>query len=134
MPYSITPLPPTVTNTCDGSARHAFSSRHVGGDRLAQGGDAGERRVVRLALVERPLRGFAHVAGVSKSGSPIWRWMIERPCASSARARALTSNALSVPIVRMREATRRVDAVGIIEPPTAMEAEHHLRRSAASRP
>src|SRR5689334_11713162 len=35
--------------------------------------------------------------GVSKSGSPIWRWMTERPWASSALARASTSNAVSVP-------------------------------------
>ena len=43
-------------------------------------------------------------AGVSKSGSPIWRWMIERPVASRARALAATSNALSVPIESMRAA------------------------------
>ena len=35
--------------------------------------------------------------GVAKSGSPISRWTIRRPCASSARARASTSNAVSVP-------------------------------------
>ena len=45
-------------------------------------------------------------AGVSKSGSPISRWMTLRPVASSARARAATSNALSVPIVLIRDARR----------------------------
>src|SRR4051794_23260275 len=35
--------------------------------------------------------------GVSKSGSPISRWTTSLPCASSARARASTSNAVSVP-------------------------------------
>src|SRR5213593_2309785 len=35
--------------------------------------------------------------------------MIDRPSASSARARALTSKALSVPIVPIRAATRRAD-------------------------
>src|SRR5207253_4739295 len=42
--------------------------------------------------------------GVSKSGSPISRWMTLRPFASSARARASTSNADSVPRRDMREA------------------------------
>src|SRR3989442_8610570 len=45
-------------------------------------------------------------AGVSKSGSPISRWMIFRPCASRARARARTSNADSVPIRPTRDASR----------------------------
>src|SRR2546430_1382476 len=45
-------------------------------------------------------------AGVSKSGSPISRWMIFRPCASRARARARTSNADSVPIRPTRDAGR----------------------------
>ena len=44
-------------------------------------------------------------AGVSKSGSPISRCTISRPCASSARARASTSNADSVPSRPMRSAT-----------------------------
>src|SRR3954447_12977597 len=35
--------------------------------------------------------------GVVKSGSPISRWMIRLPCASSSRARASTSKAVSVP-------------------------------------
>ena len=60
--------------------------------------------------------------------------MIDRPSASSARARALTSNALSVPIVCMRAAICSRDAVAIIESPVAREGEHHLRRSASSRP
>ena len=36
-------------------------------------------------------------AGVSKSGSPISRWMTSRPVRSIARARASTENAVSVP-------------------------------------
>ena len=59
--YSITPLPPTVTNTCDGSAGDALARGHVRGDRLAQRRDAGERRVVGRALVERPLGRLADV-------------------------------------------------------------------------
>jgi hypothetical protein len=58
--------------------------------------------------------------------------MIDRPSASSARARALTSNALSVPIVCIRAATRSREAVAIIESPVAMEEEHHRWRSAPS--
>src|SRR5215212_5296825 len=40
--------------------------------------------------------------GVSKSGSPISRWMISRPCASSALAFARTEKAVSVPRRSMR--------------------------------
>src|SRR6476620_10635387 len=36
-------------------------------------------------------------AGVSKSGSPISRWMMSRPACSIARARARTESAVSVP-------------------------------------
>src|SRR5688572_28284690 len=43
--------------------------------------------------------------GVGKSGCPISRWMMLLPCASSARARARTSNADSVPIRDMRSAS-----------------------------
>src|SRR6516162_5704962 len=42
--------------------------------------------------------------GVGKSGWPIPRLMIERPCAASALARASTSNAVSVPRTLMRPA------------------------------
>src|SRR5207302_3021137 len=42
--------------------------------------------------------------GVGKSGSPISRWMMLRPCASSLRALASTSNAVSVPISSIRRA------------------------------
>src|SRR5881398_2152119 len=42
--------------------------------------------------------------GVGKSGSPISRWTMLRPCASSLRALARTSNAVSVPISSMRRA------------------------------
>ena len=40
---------------------------------------------------------FLMLSGVSKSGSPISRWMTLLPCASRARARTRTSNAVSVP-------------------------------------
>ena len=44
--------------------------------------------------------------------------MIERPSASSARARALTSNALSVPMLPIRAATRRPVVDGhLVSPP-----------------
>ncbi len=43
-------------------------------------------------------------AGVSKSGSPISRWMISLPCRSRAFARARTSNADSVPSRDIRSA------------------------------
>ena len=85
-------------------------------------------------VVERLLGGVADVDRRIEVGLADLEVDDVLPCASSALALASTSKAVSVPIVRMREATRRVDAVGIIEPPTAMEAEHHLRRSAASRP
>ena len=42
--------------------------------------------------------------GVLKSGSPISRWTIERPVASSARARTSTSKAVSWPIWFIRSA------------------------------
>src|SRR5215472_7045075 len=42
--------------------------------------------------------------GVSKSGSPISRWTISRPCRSRALARASTSKADSVPSRDMRSA------------------------------
>src|SRR5579884_255747 len=45
------------------------------------------------------------VGGVSKSGSPISRWMMWRPSRSRARARASTSNAVSVPSRSMRLAS-----------------------------
>src|SRR5438132_14370135 len=44
------------------------------------------------------------LSGVAKSGSPISRWMISRPSASSRRARASTSKAPSVPRRDMRSA------------------------------
>src|SRR3954471_21707981 len=44
--------------------------------------------------------------GVPKSGSPISRWMTRRPDASSAFARASTSNAVSVPSRPMLSASR----------------------------
>src|SRR5690348_13628454 len=43
--------------------------------------------------------------GVGKSGSPISRWTIFRPWASSLRAFASTSKAVSVPISSMRRAS-----------------------------
>src|SRR5579885_3627796 len=44
-------------------------------------------------------------AGVGKSGSPISRWMMLRPCASSARAFTSTSKADSTPMRLMRSAS-----------------------------
>src|SRR5205823_5859315 len=52
-----------------------------------------------------------------KSGSPISRWMTSRPCASSMRAWASTSNAPSVPSRDMRSAKRRVISQGGSPPP-----------------
>src|SRR4029453_12701726 len=49
--------------------------------------------------------------GVSKSGSPISRWMISLPCRSRALARANTSNADSVPSRDMRSAKFIVSAI-----------------------
>src|SRR2546430_11807239 len=46
------------------------------------------------------------LSGVAKSGSPISRWTTCLPSASSRRARASTSNALSVPRRSMRSANR----------------------------
>src|SRR5215475_14173951 len=51
--------------------------------------------------------------GVVKSGSPISRWMTRRPCSSSARARASTSNAVSVPR-RAREAASAGSATALL--------------------
>src|SRR5437867_4254420 len=48
--------------------------------------------------------------GVSKSGSPISRCTICRPCAASARACASTSYAVSVPSRPMRRARGRIAA------------------------
>src|SRR6266851_8749284 len=52
-------------------------------------------------------------AGVAKSGSPISRWMIFRPVASSARALASTSNADSVPSRDIRPASRVADELAM---------------------
>src|SRR5439155_16996251 len=52
------------------------------------------------------------LAGVSKSGSPISRWMTDRPVASSARARAAASNAVSVPIEAIRSASFIASMIG----------------------
>src|SRR2546429_8189423 len=46
------------------------------------------------------------LSGVAKSGSPISRWTIRLPSASSLRALARTSNAPSVPSRDMRSAKR----------------------------
>src|SRR3954452_6412877 len=51
--------------------------------------------------------------GVVKSGSPISRWMTRRPCSSSARARASTSNAVSVPS-RARPAARPASGTALL--------------------
>ena len=81
------------------------------GDRVAQFGNAGRGRVVRVVLV-RSRRSPARLmcSGVSKSGSPISMCTTWRPCASSSRARANTSKAFSVPRRRRR---RRFDLRGL---------------------
>src|SRR5690242_3136148 len=59
------------------------------------------------------------LSGVAKSGSPISRWTMSRPWASSRRALASTSKAPSVPMWSMRSAnligmgTALVDALGL---------------------
>src|SRR6266853_5856343 len=52
------------------------------------------------------------LAGVSKSGSPISRWMMLLPCASRARALARVSKAVSVPKRAIRLASR--SSVGVV--------------------
>ncbi len=81
-----------------GRSSSAAVAREVRRARLAQRRDARCRAVVGLAVAQR-LRAPASTmcGGVSKSGSPICRWMILRPWASSALARASTSKAVSVP-------------------------------------
>src|SRR5919106_271439 len=64
-------------------------------------------------------------AGVSKSGSPISRWMIFRPCTSSALAIVRTSNADSVPSRAIRLASSMA---------TSSEAEVFHRRPRRCRP
>ncbi len=72
-------------------------------------------------------------AGVSKSGSPIWRWIIGRPAASSARARALTAKAPSVPIVLILAATPRTDETDIGRPPGYGSSERIAKATFAGR-
>src|SRR5262249_17389794 len=57
-------------------------------------------------------------SGVEKSGWPIPRLIIERPCASSALARASTSNADSVPSRPMRPAICNMLAPPLAMPPS----------------
>src|ERR1700682_6162410 len=54
------------------------------------------------------------LSGVAKSGSPISRWTIFLPSASSRRALARTTNAPSVPRRDMRSA-KRISTPGIVE-------------------
>src|ERR1700737_4030528 len=53
------------------------------------------------------------LSGVAKSGSPISRWTIFLPPASSRRALASTSNAPSVPRRDIRSA-KRIDMLGML--------------------
>src|SRR5436309_2426241 len=53
-----------------------------------------------------PIAASTMLSGVAKSGSPISRWTMRLPSASSLRARASTSNAPSVPSRDMRSAKR----------------------------
>ena len=78
--------------------------------------DAGGGGVVGGALLESAhgRRPPTTLRGVSKSGSPISRWMTSRPVASSARARAAASKAVSVPIRSMRLASFTVALSGVL--------------------
>src|SRR5207302_2576844 len=76
-------------------------------DRLAELDHARRRRVMGLAALRAATPAATIAGGVSKSGSPISRWTISRPFASSARALARTSKAVSVPSRDMRDASGR---------------------------
>src|SRR5438034_11232059 len=64
-------------------------------------------------------------AGVSKSGSPISRWMTSTPVASIWRARASTSNAVSVPSRLIALASFM--AMSSLTLPSRQREEHELR-------
>ena len=114
-------LAPGVTTTLAGSTSMPRKRFDSCGDRLAQLGLPERRAVVRPALVEGVLGRVADVlTGVSKSGSPISRWTMCRPCASSARARAAASKAVSVPMPTMRCASFMPGIVPAPEPPLAL--------------
>src|SRR5579863_6831463 len=74
-------------------------------------------------------------SGVGKSGWPMPRLIIERPCAASALARARTSNAVSVPSTAMRPAIcnirtlPRVDALRLST--RCRKPNRHCERSEA---
>src|SRR5690348_9012699 len=55
-----------------------------------------------------PIAASTMLSGVAKSGSPISRWTMRLPSASSLRARASVSNAPSVPRRDIRSANRNV--------------------------
>ena len=57
----MTGLPPGTTTTRSGVDGEALAGGRVGGDRLAQLGDADGRRVVGRAAIERPLGRLADV-------------------------------------------------------------------------
>ena len=79
---------------------------HVGGDRLAQGGDAGGGRVVGQPLIQHASgRRLADVAGRVEVRLADLQVDDVAPVASRARARAAASKAVSVPIRSMRLAS-----------------------------
>ena len=90
-----------------GADRDVLPGRDVGRDRLAERREARGTAGSGCSPSSRPRFAASRMlAGVSKSGSPISRWMTDRPVASSARARAAASKAVSVPMESMRDAIR----------------------------
>ena len=103
---------PGVTMTCSAVDLEALPGRDVRGDRLAERRHAEKRRVVGPAVVERALRCLAHVGRrVEIRLADLEVDDVSVRSASSARARAATSNAVSVPIVSTLGARRIVGAV-----------------------
>jgi len=78
--------------------------RNIFRDRFAQLGDALRWTIMRPTLVKACLAASTMCAGVGKSGSPISRWTMLRPLASSALARTNTSNAPSTAMRSIRSA------------------------------
>src|SRR3712207_6543569 len=67
------------------------------------------------------------MAGVSKYGSPISRWITSLACASSARERTRTSNAVFVP-------RRCIRLASLISPPSTSASLARLRSEPQAQP
>ena len=94
----MTGLPPGVTTTSSGVEGDAARARSTSAAMASRSsGMPGGGRVVGAALVERLRAASTMCAGVSKSGSPISRWMIVAALRLQRSARASTSKAVSVP-------------------------------------